>query len=1330
MTEDFTWDGEPLSVKDAFDHLNKFAAAYGHAAILLALHLAVLERFRGDLVALVRRKFLPKALSSDVPADADVLFGPLSWNLGGGYYRMDAEVRRQCLVALDVWGSMEGDTIYRSRRVAQFVRQYVSWSRRHPPAVADPVFADYLNTIEWVALGFDDPEAAAVSMAQHMRSRLGSQPSGASAIRLTGLAAVLELPMAAFMDELNYARAIDALDEDDYERAVALVAAHRKRHLRVGNELLPPPQEMLDRYRLNRYLRRAGAGTPEATPGEGTRADGAPSPHAPNLQAPSLNREPAFDAKQPGQDFPLHVAARAGQVKTVEALLAASPESVDVEGVDGKTALHLASERGDAPLAELLLSAGANPNLRDARGRTPLYLAAVNGREAVAALLIVCAGLDSRNLEGTTPLAAAVANGHDAVARLLIEGGASANSPNNSGHTPLAFAVSAGRLLMVELLLSAGVDPRRDGGDRVDLMYLAARSGRLAIVEMLVDKGLRIDRRNEHGWTPFMLAAFLGHAAVADFLIEVGAYPNATDASGWTALHLASYAGHAEVIRRLIRRGAAVDLELPNYDSTPLHLAAYYGHTQAAAALLEGGADPCRRSSGQTPLLLACERGPEDLFRLLLAHPATDPFATNPRGYTALQLAVEFKNEKAVRGLLADPRTDCNITSGELTEPPLWRAAILQHWKEFHLLCADPRTEIDWKNAKGETQLHLSAQKGEADAVNALIAAGAQVDLAANDSETPLHKAVALSKNEDVVRSLLAHGADPARPVGRPSQTPLMTAVAAGFAAAIRLLVLAGARLEGTTSTGMPLLHQAAGLTQTEVVDTLIALGCRVEERDFEEAAPLHSAAATSGGEMIRHLLSLGAKVDRRDRFGLTPLHYALRSGNLETAKELIEGGADVTAANLDGWTVMHFAAQRHLHEAVDLLIAAGAAVDGLSLNPPMTPLQVAAESGAADVVERLLAAGADPEASNQAVGSPLVLAIRDGHYAAAKALLAAGAGRRGVDPSTGVGVIDLFHARLEQRKLAGEWAEEGESEVDRLLTETERTGRSGAAPAGEGPVEENVEPSSVASDANEPGLEPSDRKELALPHWHLIPERPGSLIKLRQSAAQLGTRGAPDFAPLSGLEFADPEGPASPPWHVIHGPERLSLLEQLRQHAQSDLSVESTQVVWAALSFYEQMFLLRVRDRNWTHPRRCLFYLWDDNSLFRLDGTSPPIHEVNAKAPIRLDISNVIDYARFFGFFVRGEEGPFHVLESPDDLALGQMPGDTWKEVIKSTVRPARLESISERGHFLVEAIIAYSNALFLANFDLHANGMIEMTADEPLVGDLPAPIIDAPLS
>lgn len=192
--------------------------------------------------------------------------------------------------------------------------------------------------------------------------------------------------------------------------------------------------------------------------------------------------------------------------------------------------------------------------------------------------------------------------------------------------------------------------------------------------------------------------------------------------------------------------------------------------------------------------------------------------------------------------------------------------------------------------------------------------------------------------------------------------------------------------------------------------------------------------------------------------------------------------------------------------------------------------------------------------------------------------------------------------------------------------------------------------------------------------------------------------------------------------WNAVRGEELSGFLEQINPiDGKYRVSADTTQVHWRMLPFYETVALIRVRDPSWANQKLNVYYLTDQGNLFRLNGTSPPIHEVNAKAPVKITQENVLDYLRFFCFFVRGEEGPFYVAETMDDANMPKQMDDTTRSVIEGTIRPASFESMNDKGHYLCDAVVFYSNALFIANFAVQPTGMIEMLDDEPIAADLP---------
>jgi hypothetical protein len=200
--------------------------------------------------------------------------------------------------------------------------------------------------------------------------------------------------------------------------------------------------------------------------------------------------------------------------------------------------------------------------------------------------------------------------------------------------------------------------------------------------------------------------------------------------------------------------------------------------------------------------------------------------------------------------------------------------------------------------------------------------------------------------------------------------------------------------------------------------------------------------------------------------------------------------------------------------------------------------------------------------------------------------------------------------------------------------------------------------------------------------------------------------------------------------WNPVTGEELEGFLEQVAPiDGKYKTSPQTAKVSWRPLPFYERVVLIRVRDDSWTPKNLVIYYLTLDGALFRLNGTSPPIHEVNAKAPVKLNESNILDYLKFFCFFVRGEEGPFLIAESMDDPYMPKNMDAQTRAAVEGTIRAASYEGKNEQGFYLCDGVVFYSNALFIANFAVQPGGMIEMLDDDPIATNL-ASRVDAPIA
>lgn len=112
---------------------------------------------------------------------------------------------------------------------------------------------------------------------------------------------------------------------------------------------------------------------------------------------------------------------------------------------NGRTALHIAVERRDMTWINFLSQRGANANLADNRGTTPLMRATQLGfHEGIEALVKAGARVDEANDAGETPLISAVHRRDVALMRVLLSAGADPDRADNSGRSARDYAGLAG----------------------------------------------------------------------------------------------------------------------------------------------------------------------------------------------------------------------------------------------------------------------------------------------------------------------------------------------------------------------------------------------------------------------------------------------------------------------------------------------------------------------------------------------------------------------------------------------------------------------------------------------------------------------------------------------------------------------------------------------------------------------------------------------------------------------------------------------------------------------------------------------------------------------
>lgn len=293
--------------------------------------------------------------------------------------------------------------------------------------------------------------------------------------------------------------------------------------------------------------------------------------------------------------------------------------------------LCIAAHEGNVPMVRLLLEFGADVELANSQGCTPLILAAANGHCDVVRQLVAAGSAPGHgDVAQRCALVHAARTNKAVIVKYLVACDWQQQPSRqqaiadvrlaDAAQQALIAAAAEGNVAIVEDLMDMD-EIRLDGVDTLmgdTALTAAARNGRTETVQVLVSRGALVDTMNKRAETALLLAVREGHWAVAERLLQSHANAELMDASGKTALIVAAEEGHVGIIELLVNRGASLiaqDLE----GLSALSWSCLRGRLQAAKCLAERGADVHHvDGAGRTPLDLAAYQGSAALVQMLL----------------------------------------------------------------------------------------------------------------------------------------------------------------------------------------------------------------------------------------------------------------------------------------------------------------------------------------------------------------------------------------------------------------------------------------------------------------------------------------------------------------------------------------------------------------------------------------------------------------------------------------------------------------------------------------------------------------------------------------
>ena len=277
---------------------------------------------------------------------------------------------------------------------------------------------------------------------------------------------------------------------------------------------------------------------------------------------------------------------------------------IHVKNLEGKTALHYASQSGEEGIAKFLLEKGADVNAKDLHDVTPLHEAiSAKSTNLTQILLDNGADIEAKNDRENTPL-------HIAVSIRFIEG-ANVNTGNSNGENAYKLTISTGIASLIDIInqadkqqsqqteLNKSASPARASSKThgtpatLDKELLSAiENDNLTKVKEIINKGdFDVNAKDESGSTALHYAAILENPEITKLLLSKGANINDVDNHGNTTLHHAVLSENNEMVNLLLStKGIEINAK-DALGNTALHLAAKEDLPNIVEALIKNGAN-------------------------------------------------------------------------------------------------------------------------------------------------------------------------------------------------------------------------------------------------------------------------------------------------------------------------------------------------------------------------------------------------------------------------------------------------------------------------------------------------------------------------------------------------------------------------------------------------------------------------------------------------------------------------------------------------------------------------------------------------------------------